>query len=168
MRRLLLVIVVVVALAVFALSRCSGGGAARDVDVVIPDGASLTTAARVLERAGAVSSADGFLTNARVFGSNDPIRPGEYRIKRGMSAGDVLALLQSGKILQRFVTIYEGMPSILVHERLMKTPLLVGEVAVPIEGSVLPDSYAYQRGETRADDRVSEAAMEDRKVAGYF
>ena len=25
-----------------------------------------------------------------------------------------------------------------------------------------------ERGETRADDRVSEAAMEDRKIAGYF
>ena len=25
-----------------------------------------------------------------------------------------------------------------------------------------------ERGETRADDRISEAAMEDRKVAGYF
>ena len=25
-----------------------------------------------------------------------------------------------------------------------------------------------ERGETRADDRASEAAMEDRKVAGYF
>ncbi len=25
-----------------------------------------------------------------------------------------------------------------------------------------------ERGETRADDRVSEAAMEDRKKAGYF
>ena len=25
-----------------------------------------------------------------------------------------------------------------------------------------------ERGETRADDRHSEAAMEDRKVAGYF
>jgi sulfate adenylyltransferase subunit 2 len=25
-----------------------------------------------------------------------------------------------------------------------------------------------ERGETRADDRTSEAAMEDRKVAGYF
>jgi sulfate adenylyltransferase subunit 2 len=25
-----------------------------------------------------------------------------------------------------------------------------------------------ERGETRADDRVTEAAMEDRKKAGYF
>jgi len=25
-----------------------------------------------------------------------------------------------------------------------------------------------ERGETRADDKVTEAAMEDRKIAGYF
>ena len=149
MRRWLVVLAVVL-LAVFALMRCGGGGAVRDVDVVIPQGFSLTRAASVLERAGAVKSADGFLTSAKLFGSKDPIRPGEYRIKRGMSAGDILALLQSGKVLQRFVTVYEGMPSILVHERLMATPLLTGDVAVPREGSVLPDNYSYVRGETRA------------------
>jgi sulfate adenylyltransferase subunit 2 len=38
-------------------------------------------------------------------------------------------------------------------------------------GSVVAEIAATQvteRGETRADDRVSEAAMEDRKIAGYF
>jgi sulfate adenylyltransferase subunit 2 len=38
-------------------------------------------------------------------------------------------------------------------------------------GSVVAEIAATrvtERGETRADDRVSEAAMEDRKVAGYF
>ena len=29
-------------------------------------------------------------------------------------------------------------------------------------------THVTERGETRADDRVSEAAMEDRKIAGYF
>jgi UPF0755 protein len=42
------------------------------------------------------------------------------------------------------------MPSILVHEKLMATPLLTGTAPVPEEGSVLPDSYSYQRGEPRA------------------
>lgn len=149
MRRLLLVLAVI-ALAAFILLRFTGGGASRDVDVVIPAGSSLTSAARVLERAGAVSSADAFLTNARLFGARDPIKPGEYRIKRGQSGSDVLALLQSGKALQRFFAVYEGMPSILVHERLMATALLSGDVAVPPEGSVLPDSYAWHRGESRA------------------
>ena len=47
--------------------------------------------------------------------------------------------------------------------------------AVRSTASTLPEVVAEiaatditERGETRADDRVSEAAMEDRKVAGYF
>ena len=47
--------------------------------------------------------------------------------------------------------------------------------AVRSDAATLPDVVAEiaatrvtERGETRADDRVSEAAMEDRKVAGYF
>ena len=36
---------------------------------------------------------------------------------------------------------------------------VIGEIA---------STRVTERGETRADDRVSEAAMEDRKKAGYF
>jgi sulfate adenylyltransferase subunit 2 len=36
---------------------------------------------------------------------------------------------------------------------------VIGEIAA---------TQITERGETRADDKVSEAAMEDRKVAGYF
>ena len=36
---------------------------------------------------------------------------------------------------------------------------VVAEIAAP---------RITERGETRAADRVSEAAMEDRKIAGYF
>ena len=146
----LLVLIALIALAIFAVIRCCGGGAPKDVDVVIAQGSSLTAAANALEQAGAIDSANSFLTNAKLFGGSDPIKPGEYRIKKGMDAGDILALLQSGKVLQRLVAVYEGMPSILVHERLMGTALLMGTVAIPPEGSVLPDSYSYVRGETRA------------------
>jgi UPF0755 protein len=146
----LLIILAVVALAALLFFRCTGGGAPKDVDVVIPQGSSLTAAARELEKSGAIASADAFLTNARVFGSGDPIKPGEYRIKKGMDGGEILTLLQSGKVLQRFVTIPEGTAAVLVHERLMAVPLLTGDIAVPPEGSVLPDSYSYVRGETRA------------------
>jgi len=148
MRRILF-LVVVIALVVFAVSRCSSGGAPRDVEVVIAPGSSLTAAAAALERAGAIESTDGFLTRAKLFGSKDPIKPGEYLVKKGMDAAAILALLQSGKVLQRFVVIPEGLPSILVYERLYATKLLSGEIPVPVEGSVLPDAYSYVRGESR-------------------
>ncbi|RJT25132.1 endolytic transglycosylase MltG [Chakrabartia godavariana] len=131
------------------LAAC-GGRADRDVSVVIPPGSSLKAAAATLEEAGAIESASAFLNYARVFGSDAPIKPGEYEIKKGMSAGDVLGLLQAGKTLQRFVTVVPGMPSIVVQERLQAAPFLTGNVDLPAEGSVLPDSYAYTRGEKRS------------------
>lgn len=131
------------------LAACSGS-AEKDVTVVIAPGSSLTAAAQQLEKAGAIGSASAFLRNARIFGSSDPIKPGEYEIKKGMDGGDILALMQSGRTKQRFVIIPEGTPSVIVHDRLMAAPFLTGPVAVPAEGSVLPDSYAYTRGERRA------------------
>lgn len=131
------------------LAAC-GGRADRDVSVVIQPGSSLRAAANELEKAGAVDSASAFLNHARIFGSDVSIKPGEYAIKKGMSAGDILELLQSGKTLQRFVIVTPGMPSILVYERLKAAPHLTGDVEVPAEGSVLPDSYAYTRGEKRS------------------
>ena len=148
MRKLLIAALLVVA-AIIAVSMFRGGGAPRDVDVVIAPGSSLTAASRTLETSGAVRSSSAFLRNAKLFGSGAAIKPGEYRIKRGMTAGDILALLQSGKTLQRFVTIPEGMPSILVQEKLLAEPLLTGALGVPPEGSILPDSYAFTRGEAR-------------------
>ncbi len=62
----------------------------------------------------------------------------------------MLALLQEGKVRQRLIAVPEGFPSILVYEALMKADGLVGEVSVPAEGSILPDSYAFQKGDTRA------------------
>jgi UPF0755 protein len=131
------------------LTACTGG-APQDASFVIPEGASMTRAASIMEEAGAIADADAFIRNARLFGSDEPIKPGEYEVEAGDSVGDVLALLQSGRTKQRFVTIPEGWPSILVHERLMANPNLTGSIPVPPEGSILPDTYAIQKGESRA------------------
>lgn len=137
-----------IAILAFLLAACSGG-APRDVEVVIPQGSSIARAGTILEEAGAVSASD-FRNHARFFGSGDPIKPGEYKIEKGMDAADILKLLQSGRTVQRFVMIPEGMPSIMVWERLMAQERLTGEIPVPAEGSILPDTYAFTTGESRA------------------
>lgn len=150
MRRLVILVLMGLAIVGAAAFFIGGSKADRDVEVTIVKGSSLTAAARVLEQAGAIGSASSFVRRAQLFALNDAIKPGEYKIKKGMDESEILALLQSGKTLQRFVAIPEGMPSIMVQERLMATDLLTGDVAVPPEGSVLPDSYAYTRGEARS------------------
>lgn len=129
----------------------AGSGPSRaNMTVLIPEGASLSKAATELEKAGAIRSARQFLLLSKILGGGAPIKAGEYRLLAQQSQSDILRDLQGGKTLQRKITVAEGVPSILVHEALMKAEGLIGELAVPEEGSVLPDTYAYNRGETRA------------------
>jgi UPF0755 protein len=153
MRKLLALGLAVVAVLAAGLWFIQGwnavGPAPRPTAILIAPGSSLAAAAETLEEAGLVASAERFLFQARVFGGGESIKAGEYEIPARASHARILALLQSGRTLQRMVTIPEGLPSVLVHERLMKAPALTGEIPVPEEGSVLPDSYSYQRGESR-------------------
>lgn len=123
----------------------------KETPFLIPAGSSLTSVASDLEEAGLISSADGFLLSARIFGSSDPIQAGEFELEPGMSQQQMLSMFQSGDVIRRFVTIPEGMPSVLVWERLMAEPLLTGEIEVPAEGSILPDTYAFERGQDRGE-----------------
>lgn len=121
----------------------------RALTVQVPRGASLARAATELQKAGAIDSALRFRAYARIFGDGAPIKAGEYDIPASASQSKVLDLLQSGKVRQRFVIVPEGLPSVLVQEALLRSDGLTGAVDVPREGSVLPDSYAYERGDTR-------------------
>jgi UPF0755 protein len=125
------------------------GPASHHITLVVPRGSTLTDAAREMEREGAVRSTTGFLGAARRFGHATPIRAGEYEILPRMSAQEILALLQSGSTVQRLITVPEGTPSILVFEKIAREKLLTGKLPIPPEGSVLPGTYSFQRGEPR-------------------
>ena len=122
----------------------------RAATVIIKPGSSMMSAAQQLEKSGAVKSADAFVSRAKIFGASNTIKAGEFVIPTKASNSDILSILTDGKTVQRMVTIPEGMPSIMVYERLMANTQLTGNISVPPEGSVLPDSYAFDKNEPRA------------------
>ena len=122
----------------------------RTLTFQVKPGATLATAARDLEKAGAIGSATRFRQFARLFGGDQGIKAGEYRIPPHLSQADILKLLQGGRTLQRLVVVPEGWPSVLVQDALGQAQGLAGRAPLPAEGSVLPDSYAFERGDTRA------------------
>ncbi len=128
------------------------GPSERDVTVVIKPGSGITLAAQQLEKGRVLkrASADVFVNRARFFGGTSTIKAGEFKIPAHASNADILNILTGGKTVQRMVTVVEGMPSIMVYERLMANTKLKGEIPVPAEGSVLPDSYSFENGETRS------------------
>lgn len=137
------------AAAVFAGGMFGSASVQEETPFVIPAGSSLTAVARKLESEGHITSADGFLLRAKLLGSGDPIQAGEFALTPQMDQSDMLVAFQNGDVIRRYVTIPEGMPSVLVVERLMAEELLTGEVTLPEEGSVLPDTYDFERGESR-------------------
>jgi UPF0755 protein len=128
----------------------AAGPSTREVTVVIKPGSSIRLAAASLQKGGVIKSADAFVNRARFFGATSTIKAGEFLIPAGASNADVLSILTGGKTVQRMVTVPEGMPSIMVYERLMANDMLKGDIPVPAEGSIMPDSYAFEKGETRA------------------
>jgi UPF0755 protein len=147
----LAIIVLVAATAAVGMLWWSAGPKAGPHRITVAEGSTLASVARQLEAGGLIpGNATTFRGMAKVFGSGDPVQAGEFEIPAGASAARILDILQHGRPVVRLVTIAEGMPSIIVQEKLAAIPELTGPAPIPAEGSVLPDSYDWQKGETRA------------------
>ena len=153
MRKLfgLAIVALVAAVAAVGMLWWSAGPKPGPHRVTVEEGSTLASVARQLDAAGVIpGNASTFRGMAKVFGSGDPVQAGEFEIPDGASAAQVLDILQHGRPVVRLVTRPEGMPSILVQEKRAAIRELTGPAARPAEGSVLPNSYDWQKGETRA------------------
>jgi UPF0755 protein len=138
-------------MALVAWSWWGPGPLKQKTNVVIPEGARLSSATDYLYYVHAISGPRmKFYYLARLLGEGDPIQAGEFEIPAHASPAKVLDILQHGRPVVRLVTIPEGMPSILVKEKLDAIPELTGDAPLPPEGTILPSSYDWQKGEARA------------------
>lgn len=161
-RRLLigLAIAVGIPLAILLYAWYGPGPSGKTQSFIVEEGSSVSGVAGQLEKAGLIASAARFKAGARLLGGDDPVQAGEFEIPARASPAAILDLLQHGRPIQRLITVTEGMPSIIVQEKLAANAFLTGPVPQIAEGSVLPDSYGYKRGESRAAvARRMQAAM---------
>ena len=151
MRKLVAVAVVCIAAFLILYVLWLGGGANRPTTIMVEEGATLTSLCPGLERKHLVpGNCTTYRAMARVFGSRDPIQAGEFEIPARTGGSALLELLQHGRPVQRLITVTEGMPAIIVSEKLASNAYLSGPTPAIDEGSLLPDSYGYERGEARA------------------
>ncbi|MDP9057549.1 MAG: endolytic transglycosylase MltG [Pseudomonadota bacterium] len=122
----------------------------RAADFTVPSGATLPVVAAQLQKDGAISSARAFRLRARLFHHAAAIKAGEFQLPPRTSEAEIFALITGETSLQRFVTVPEGMPAVMVSDRLAAQAMLTGPAPVPAEGSVLPQTYDFKRGETRS------------------
>ena len=159
MRRLTVLVVVLgilgaIAYAWVMASWTQAGPAARaggETVVMIPSGTRAHDTAGMLEAAGVVNNALLFEAGLRLRGLAAAIKAGEYAFPSGASMADVAGVLVAGRSIQHRLTVAEGLTSDMVWKLVANDPVLEGDPGtVPEEGTLLPETYLYTRGQTRA------------------
>ena len=119
-------------------------------NIVIPRGAGPQTMAKVLKEEGVIDHERLFRIAVMIDPTPKPIKAGEYEIPAHTTMLALLDLLQSGKQVQRRLTVVEGMTTGEVLELVRKTEALTGEITLDVkEGDLLPETYFYSRDDTR-------------------
>ena len=79
------------------------------------------------------------------------MRPGEYRFPAGVSMDETIALLARGETVKRKITVAEGLTTTAVLGLIGADEGLTGALPADVEeGSLLPETYYFSLGDTRA------------------
>jgi peptidoglycan lytic transglycosylase G len=128
----------------------SAGPLPQATHVVIPRGAGPVTMAKVLKEQGVLSYPLLFRVALMIEPNPKPVKAGEYEIPAHASMAAVADILQSGKVVQRRLTIPEGLTTAEIVELVRKTDALSGDITLDLkEGDLLPETYFYSRDDTR-------------------
>jgi UPF0755 protein len=137
------------------------GPLAHAEDVVVPHG-GLGAVAEALTAAGAIGHAWPFRVAAAATSWQGRLHAAELAFPAHASLEQVLWVLRTGQPVEHLVTIPEGLTSAQLAWVLARAVGLRGEIDLPAEGSVLPQSYAYLLGASSESVlRRAQAAMDE-------
>ncbi|MCL2439055.1 MAG: endolytic transglycosylase MltG [Alphaproteobacteria bacterium] len=113
----------------------------KDGTIIINRGDTLRIVAQQAPSAGA------FMIAARLFIDPHHLPAGEYSVSPRDSYFDIVRNIRDQRVVQRFITIPEGLT---VRQILPLLAELEGEITVVVrDGDLLPQTYAFTRGTTK-------------------
>jgi UPF0755 protein len=126
------------------------GPLAQETIVRIPRGQGIEATAAALAAEGIIKHPWLLLAASRLEPGGS-IKAGEYALPPRVSVVDLLGQLRAGRVLVRRLTIPEGLTVREVLELVAAAPALEGDLPTDLpEGHLLPETYFYVWGDTRA------------------
>ncbi len=122
------------------------------VEVTVPPGLGAAATAELLAEKGVIGSVWFFRAAAKLTGDDRRIKPGTYRLRRGLSARAALRELCQGTANDLKVSIPEGFSSRQIADRLQANGFGPAEAFLAIvaenlwEGFLFPTTYNFDRG----------------------
>ncbi|HEY1630709.1 MAG TPA: endolytic transglycosylase MltG [Rhizomicrobium sp.] len=156
MRRFLIIVILLALLGAGAwyweeANYAAPGPSPQGAVVLIKPGEGVSSIAQQLQTAGVVSNADLFRLGLRIRGQQSQLKAGEYWFPPQASMASVAGILIAGKSIEHKLTAAEGLTSDMIYKIVAADPVLVGDAGPePAEGTLLPETYLFTRGMTRA------------------
>ena len=126
------------------------------------DGGSI---ADQLERAGVIDRAIWLNVLTLLDGNYGALKRGEYEFRAGISMNELENQLIAHRVVMYKLTIPGGLTSEQILQRLRENDVLLGDVKeTPREGSLMPDTYYFERGDTRLSILSRMAKMQTKAV----
>ena len=140
------------------------GPAATQTVLVIAPGTSLGGIANHLEAEGVVRHAMLFRLGVMRRGGAVALRAGEYAIPAQASMAGIYDMVLQGRTIQHRITVAEGLTSAQAVRLINADPVLIGEpVEAPPQGTLLPETYLFERG-TRREEILQRMAMAQQEL----
>ena len=118
--------------------------------ITVDHGVSVGGIAEQLQKDGLIGSKWLFVGGVLLAHQQGNLKAGEYLIPAHASMRDIMDAMVTGKGILYSVSIPEGLTSQQIVDRLNSEDILVGDIkAMPAEGSLLPETYKFTRGDTR-------------------
>ena len=120
--------------------------------VEIEPGRGAWDIANLLGSRGIIDSPNIFMFGVWRTGNIRTLKAGEYLFPPELSSEQVMDLLVTGEVFKYRITVPEGLRSQQIIQILKEAEPLRGQLStIPAEGSLLPETYLYKRGDRRTD-----------------
>lgn len=145
------------------------GPSPKEVVVLIAPGDGVSAIAQKLAAAGVVRDAAIFKWGLRLHGQAAALKAGEYAFPAHVSEAGIAAILVSGKSIQHKITAAEGLTSDMIYALVVADPDLEGDAGPePAEGTLLPETYLFTHGTTRAQILARMEKDQQKFVAAHW
>ena len=149
---ILLVATIAVGAGFFANQYFSRGPATEKKVVMISSGMGISAIADLLAEEGVIELPLLFKIAAKLDPDKAYLKAGEYEFVAGMPMSSVLQQIKDGEVVDRRITVREGLTSHQIVEILKAEEALIGDIIdIPKEGSLLPETYHFTKGDSRLD-----------------
>ena len=137
---------------------------ATPVFISVEKGMGLSQVAYLLEKNGVIDDARWLILYARLTKIANQLKAGEYQFAGEYNIIDVVEKIIKGEVVVRSVTIPEGKALVEIIKIINENKYLEGEITVDVkEGEILPETYNFNKGETR-NGIIEKARLEMKKV----